>query len=149
MKPFRRAKQCGAVRGWWNPSEACGVLVICGGVFCSGSSWLEWWQGVARTCAHRASTSTTAILTPDPGGIGAAGRVYDVRLSRYLAKNHIFAALRSAGSETTSSAPPPDALERRAVALVCRRGLTNLSFQLAALYVIRTTGHLLSRQGTP
>src|SRR6476646_5653726 len=79
-----------AWRCWWNPYEACSVLGICGGAFCWGSSWLECRRGAAwAVMGGRRRRNSTTFLTPDPGGIGAAGKVCDVRLSRYLAKNHV------------------------------------------------------------
>jgi hypothetical protein len=35
------------LRGWWNPSAACGVLEVCGGALCSSWDWPERWRGAA------------------------------------------------------------------------------------------------------
>ena len=44
---WKELRPSGRERGWWNPSEACSVLGLCGGASCWGSSWLGWWQGAA------------------------------------------------------------------------------------------------------
>ena len=59
---------CGAVRGWWNHSEACSVLRICGGAFYSGSSWLECWRGASLGGGSGAGSSRRCSSTlTEPG----------------------------------------------------------------------------------
>ena len=68
------------MRGWWNPSEACSVIEICGGAFCWGSFWLGCWQAAVWAVEAVAARPGVAL----PFCIGKAGRtgVWARRLSR-------------------------------------------------------------------